>query len=184
MSNWENFIWIISSPYFIGLFLVSLAIEPFLKFIRRFYSESQKQAVQESEEFIQGLKENKEDRKLFNRANLKIGLFIFGPTFLLFAFYLAYKYLTGEELQLHCMQEKFGHFATIAVTTLGFYTINNERVHKWLFKEDYEKVLELIYKQSGGEESYKQYEKYLQFFGYFFFIVGIVGFVSMFFAQK
>jgi len=183
MSSWENFIWIITSPYFIGLLLVTLAIEPFLKFIRRFYSESQKQVVQESEKFLQGLKENKEDRKLFNRANLKIGLFIFGPTFLLFALYLAYKFLTGEELQLHCIQEKFGHFGTLSITTLGVYGLNMERVNKWLFKENYEKVLELMYKQSGGEESYKKYEKFSKYSAYLAFIVGIVGFVGMFFYK-
>ena len=181
MNNWEDFIWFITNPYFIGLFLLTLAIEPILKFIRRFYSESQKKAVQESEKFIQELKDNKEDKKLFNRENLKIGLFIFGPTFLLFALYITYNFLIGEELKPHCVKELFGHFATIGVTTLGFYTINTDRVHKWLFKENYQRVTELMYKQSGGKESYGYYQKYVEFFGYFFFIVGIIGFVSMFF---
>ncbi len=181
MNNWEDFILLITNPYFIGLFLLTLAIEPILKFIRRFYSESQKKAVQESENFIQELKDNKEDKKLFNNANLKIGLFIFGPTFLLFALYITYNFLIGEELKPRCVREVFGHFATIGITTLGLYSINPDKINKLLFKDNYQRVTELMYKQSGGEESYRYYQKYFKFFGYFFFILGIVGFVSMFF---
>ena len=181
MNNWEDFIWLITNPYFIGLFLLALAIEPILKFIRRFYSESQKKALQESEDLFQKLKDNKEDRKLFNSANLKIGLFIFGPTFLLFALYIAYSFLIGEELKPHCVKEVFGHFATIGITTLGLYSINSDKINKWLFKDDYKRVTELMYKQSGGEEVHKHYEKYFKFFGYLAIILGVVGFVSMFF---
>ncbi|MEN8146259.1 MAG: hypothetical protein ABFR02_01415 [Campylobacterota bacterium] len=181
MNSWEDFILLITNPYFIGLFLITLAIEPILKFIRRFYSESHKKAVEESENFIKELQNNKEDKKLYNKANLKIGLFIFGPTLLLFAIYIAYNFLIGAELKPQSIKETFAKFATISIITLGLYGIKSDKINKWLFKDDYQRVTELTYKQSGGEAFYKYYEKYFPIAGYFFLSIGIFGFINMLF---
>ena len=181
MSKWEDFIWLITNPYFVGILLLTLAIGPILKFIRRFYSKSQKKAVEISENFTKELQNNKEDKKIYNKANAKIGLFMFGPTFLLFIIYIAYIFFSGGELKPQCIKEAFGKFATICIVTIGLYTIKTDKINRWLFKNDYQRVKELTYKQSGGEVNYKYYEKYSPIFGYFFLLLGISGFINMFF---
>lgn len=177
----ENFIQLITNPYFISLFLLILLIEPIIKFMRRFYPESYKKSLQESESFFQELKENREYKRLFRNANLKIWLFLFGPTFLLFLIYIIYNILIGKELKLYCIKTFLSNLSTIVIMTLGLYSIYTDRINRWLFKDDYQKVMQLFYRQSGGKELYEKYEKYFRIFGYFLFIFALVGFVSIFF---
>ena len=64
MNSWEDFILLITNPYFIALFLFTLAIGPILKYLRRFYPESLQKAAIESENFTKELQRNKEDKKV------------------------------------------------------------------------------------------------------------------------
>jgi len=184
MNNWEDFIWLITNPYMIALFLFALALEPIMKYLRRFYPESHKKAVEKSENFNKELLNNKEDKKLYNKANMKIGLFIFGPTFLLFTISITYNYFMGEELKLQCIIKEFGKFAYIFIMTLGFYAIKMDVIHRLLFKDDYQKVMEFSYKQSGNDPLMKYYEKYAPIFGYLILLFGIFGFIYMLFFDK
>lgn len=181
MNNWENLILLITNPYFIGLFLVTFSIVPILKYIRRFYPKSYKKAAEESENFMKELQNNKEDKKLFKKANLKIVIFIFGPTFLLFAIYIAYNLFIGTELKPACIQEAFSKFSGIIIMLIGLYVIKSDKIHKWLFKDDYEKVIELYNKQSGNDPFNKYAEKYLPIFGYFFILLGISAIIYLLF---
>lgn len=100
---------------------------------------------------------------------------------MLFTIYIAYNLLIGVELKPQCIKEAFAKFATIAITTLGLYAIKSDKIHRWLFKDDYQRVTELAYKQSGGEAFYKYYEKYFPIAGYLFLLLGVFGSINMFF---
>ena len=179
MNNWDDFIWLITNPYFIALLIFGLALEPLLKYMRRFYPESQKKAAKESEEFFQHLKEDTEDRKLFQKTNMKVGLLIFGPTLLVFLSYITYSLIVGLELKPVCVRAAFAKSAIILVITLGIYAIKSDQINRLLFQDDYDKVMELSKRQSGNDPFYKLFEKYSPIFGYFFVALGIFGFVEL-----
>jgi hypothetical protein len=179
MNSWDDFIWLITNPYFIALFLFALALEPIIKYMRRFYPESQQKVVKESEKFFQELKENNEDRKLFQKANMKILFFIFGPTFIVFLIYIAYSLIVGLELKPVCIRDAFAKSATLFAITLGIYAIKTDKINRLLFKDDYDKVMELSKRQAGNDSFNKFFEKYSPIFGYLFVLFGIVGFVVM-----
>lgn len=177
MNSWDDFIWLITNPYFIALFLFVLALEPFLKYLRRFYPESQQKAAKESEEFFQHLKENTEDRKLYQKANMKVFLFIFGPTFIVFLIYITYSLIVGLDLKPVCVRDAFAKSATLFAIMLGIYVIKSDQISQLLFRDDYDKVMELSKRQAGNDSFYKFFEKYSPIFGYIFILFGIVGFV-------
>ncbi len=181
MDIWDDFIWLITNPYFIALFLFALALEPILKYMRRFYPASQQKAANEAEKFFQDLRENAEDRKLYNKANMKVFLFIFGPTFIVFLSFIAYGLIVGLELKPVCIRDAFAKSATLFAIMLGIYAIKNDQVSRLLFRDDYDKVMELSKRQAGDDPSYKLFEKYLPIFGYFFVLFGIVGFAVLVF---
>lgn len=184
MNSWEDFIWLITNPYFIAFFLFALALEPLLKYVRRFYPETLQKAANDSERFIEELHKNTEDRKVFLKANLKIVLFIFGPTLIFLFIYIAYMFFTGSELKPIFLKEAFGKVATIVIITIGLYAIKTDQVHRLLFKHDYQKVMELTRKQIGSDPFYKYYEKYSPIFGYFFLFLGVIGFVMQVFFES
>ena len=70
MYSWDDLLPILTNPYFIALIAVSVLIEPFIRFLRRFYPESMKRAVTESEKIREKMK--KEEGILLQRAYLKI----------------------------------------------------------------------------------------------------------------
>ncbi len=181
MRTWDDLLWLYSQPEFIALLLFSMALYPLLKFLRRFYPESLQKAANESENFAKELQKNSENRKIYRKANMKIGFFIFGPTFILLFIYIAYSLIIGSELKAACVKEVFGKISTIAIITLGIYAIKADRIDRLLLQDDYEKAMELTKKQIGSDPFYRYYEKYLPFFGYFFILLGIVGFVAQVF---
>ncbi|WP_373032954.1 hypothetical protein [Sulfurovum sp.] len=175
MNSWDDFIWLITNPYFIALFLFALALEPLLKYMRRFYPESQQKAAKESEEFFQHLKENTEDKKLFQKANMKVILFIFGPTLIVFLIYIAYSLIVGLELKPVCVRDAFAKSATLFAITLGVYAIKTEQISRLLLQDDYDKVVELSKKQVGSDPITKFFEKHSPIFGYFSVVLGLIG---------
>jgi poly(A) polymerase Pap1 len=178
MNSFDDFIWLITNPYFIALFVFALALEPLLKYLRRFYPVSLQKAANESEKFSQDLKENIEERKIFQKSNMKVFFFIFGPTIIVFLSYIVYKLIIGEELKPICVRDAFGKISTIGIVTLGIYTIKSDQINKLLFQDDYEKTMELTKKQMGNDPFYKYFEKYAPFFGYLFVLLGIIGFIG------
>ena len=181
MNSWDNFIWFITNPYFIALFIFALALEPLLKYMRRFYPESHQKAAKESKEFFQHLKENKEAKKLFQKANIKVNLFLFAPTLIVFLIYIAYSLIVGLELKPVYVIGAFSKSATLLAITLGIYAIKTEQINRLLFKDDYDKVIELSKRRTGSDPFSKFLEKYSLVFGYFFVLLGIVGFVELVF---
>ena len=181
MHGWEDFLWLMTNPYFIAMLLSGFAIEPILRYLRRFYPESLQKASIEAENFRKELQKNKEDKKIYQKANLKAALFITGPTFILFFASLVYIFFTEIEFNPQCILKVFGSIAPFGIITFAIYFIYTDKVNRLLFKNDYEKVMELTYKHMGSDPLHKKFEKFAPIIGYFFLLLGVTTFIGQFF---
>jgi hypothetical protein len=171
---------VINNPFLIVLIILIFTIESIVKYLRRFYPESQKKAVQEAEEFRQSLKNNKEDKKIYKKSQLKLFFFLFLPTIFLFIGYLVYNYFFGEPIKVRCMLYVFSKIFTISSVLFFIYFINFEKINKLVLQDDYEKMKELSAKQVGSDKLSLIAKKYIPTIGYFFLLLWLFSMISLY----
>jgi hypothetical protein len=180
MQNWENVLWLFKQPEFIALLIFAMALQPILKFLRRFYPKSLQKIANDSDAFTEELAKNEKDSKLMRRSYLfEMALFFLLPA-LVFATYLFYSYFTGTVLSPKYVRGAFASlFAPILFINIGIVSINHAALLKSILKSDYQRYLEISDKGNRIDPLAIFFEKNKKVFGYGMITFGLVGFITM-----
>ena len=185
MHSWEDFLWLFSQPEFIALLLFALAIEPILKFLRRFYPKPLQKIVDDCETFKEELAKNEADSKLMKQSYFYEAMLIFLPALSIFSIYLTYSYFNGNVLSRYFVMDSFASvFAPVMLISIGIVSIKHEAILKHKLKDDYRKYLE-IYKKANSIDPYANFiEKNKRIFGYLFIAFGLLAFLTSYSLEK
>ena len=175
MYSWDDLLPILTNPYFIALIAVSVLIEPFIRFLRRFYPESMKRAVTESEKIREKMK--KEEGILLQRAYLKIVFAVLALPIAIFLLNLIYLLLIGGELRLSCIHDLIAKYSAVIIVFFGLYIVNEDKINRRLFKNDYQKIKELKHRLKGNDPFEKFFYKNGKIMGYIMLLFGAAGFI-------
>ncbi len=161
MSTWEDFLWIIQQPLFIGLVLLHLLTPLILKILRKFYSKSTQEKIKISED-------NREN-KIFKKGASIILYFINLMFFFLFLF-LLYSYINEVKFTPSFISKSIYNFFLIPVILgMGIYYIFEKPILKKVLKEDFDKYIELqreiCFTSDIENKLYKLINKYKLWFG-------------------
>ena len=179
MRNWDDFIWLITQPGFIALFLFAIALQPMLKFLRRYYPKSLRKAADDSDAFKEELAKNEQDSKLVRQIYIYEGALIFFPALLIFTIYLCYSYYNGTILTPYFIRNAFAEiFAPMMFIGAGIVGIKHDAILRHKLKTDYQRYIEIYDKGNDVDPLAGFFEKHMNKFGYVFIVFGIVGFVA------
>ncbi len=178
MGNWGDFIWLITQPGFIALFLFGIALQPLLKFLRRYYPKSLRKAANDSDAFKEELAKNEQDSKLVRQIYIYEGVLIFVPSLLILTIYLCYAYLNGAVLTPYFIRSAVaGIFTPIMFVGLGIVGIKHDAILRHKLKADYKRYMKIFNKRNAVDPLAAFFEKHMNKFGYAFIVFGIVGFI-------
>ncbi len=175
MYSWDDLLPILTNPYFIALIAVSVLIEPFIRFLRRFYPESMKRAVTESEKIREKMK--KEEGILLQRAYLKIVFAVLALPIAIFLLNLIYLLLIGGELRLSCIHDLIAKYSAVIIVFFGLYIVNEDKINRRLFKNDYQKIKELKQRLKSNDPFEEFFYKNGKIMGYIMLLSGTIGFI-------
>ncbi len=183
MSSWDDVINLFTSPYFIGLLLVSGAIHPSLKYLRRFYPEKMKKAAYESEKLEKEIAGDSELTALTKKVKMVEFKLIFLPSIIVYIIYIAYKVFTGSPLTpfLVLKDAIVTAMAPVMFISIGLTSIYHDKVTRFMLKDDYQKYMDLVSRSTAADPTEKFFLKYMHKFGYVFIVLGIAAPIAVYF---
>ena len=183
MKDWDYFIWFITNPIFIGLIVLSMVMQPLLKYLRRFYPENMKKTAIESELFVNELQKNEKDSSLVKKvAKIDIMLMML-PALLALAIYSVYIFYNSTSYTpLHLRSGIAYVMAPILFISIGFRSIKKDTILKYFLKDEYERYIILNQKGASIDKLAGFFEKHTVFFGYVFLVIGLATFSAYIFG--
>ncbi len=180
MYSWDDLLPLLTNPYFIALIAISVLIEPFIRFLRRFYPESMKRAVTQSQKVREEMK--KEDGALLQKAYLKIVFAVSALPIAIFLLNLLYLLSTVGELRLSCIHDLIAKYSAVIILFFGLYIVNEDKIERRLFKSDYQKITELKQRLKGNDPFEEFFCKNAKITGYIMLLFGATGFIVISFS--
>lgn len=155
----ENFLFILSNPWFWAIFIPVLFIEPFLKYIRRFYSKKAQEEIVKCESVTH--------KALEKKLNKVVSLLILFGTIVITPIFIFIDYLVSSNFTISIML-----IISASITSLALVTFFHNKILKYTFDADYDRYYESLPKSEFFIMTNMHY------FGFFFLVFGILGFIS------
>ncbi len=119
----------------------------------------------------------KEEGILLQRAYLKIVFAVLSLLIAIFLLNLLYLLLIGGELRLSCIHDLIAKYSAVIIVFFGLYIVNEDKIERKLFKNDYQKITELKQRLKGSDSFEKFFYKNAKIMGYIMLLSGTIGFI-------
>ncbi len=95
----------------------------------------------------------------------------------IFLLNLLYLLLIGGELRLSCIHDLIAKYSAVIIVFFGLYIVNEDKIERKLFKNDYQKMTELKQRLKGTGPFEEFFYKNAKIVGYIMLLFGATGFI-------